>query len=89
MSIIYEIQYKPSFVRKFKKANPLLQEEILETIELLKDSKNHDKLRVHKLKGQLKDFHSCSVNYKHRIVIQFQKGTIIILLEVGDHSIYQ
>lgn len=89
LKIHYDIRYKPSFIRQFKKTNKDLQEEILETIELLKHSQNHQKIKVHKLSGKLKEFHSCSVNYRHRIVFMFEKDVIIILLEVGNHDVYQ
>lgn len=83
------IRYKPSFVREFKKLPVELQEEALERIDLFKDVENHQKLKVHKLKGRLKDFHSFSVTYSHRIVFSFDSKTEVVFLAIGSHDIYR
>lgn len=83
-----EIQYKPSFVKRFKKLEFSLQEEAYEKIELFKNTDNHQQLKVHKLKGKLKDFYSFSVNYKYRIVFRFIAEDLVDFLDIGDHSIY-
>ncbi|MDO8564556.1 MAG: type II toxin-antitoxin system mRNA interferase toxin, RelE/StbE family [bacterium] len=83
------ICFKPTFVRQFKKLDPLLQEEAFEKIELFKDPKNHGTLKVHKLHGPLKDRYSFSVNYKTRIVFNFLSETEAVLLTIGDHAIYR
>jgi len=57
------IGYKPSFVREFKKLPPDLQADALDKIEMFKDSGNHKRLKVHKLKGKLGNYHSFSVTY--------------------------
>jgi addiction module RelE/StbE family toxin len=89
MADLFEIRYKPTFVRRFKKLSNELQEEILETIEALKDRKRHERLRVHKLTGKLKNYHSCSVNFKYRMVFLFEEKHIIVLADVGDHDVYK
>lgn len=83
------VKYKPSFVREFKKLPSDLREEALERIELFKDIDNHKKLKVHKLKGRLKDFHSFSVTYSHRIVFEYESRETVVFLGIGDHSIYR
>lgn len=83
------ISYKPSFVREFKKLPGELQEEALERIDLFKDVKNHQKLKVHKLKGRLKDFHSFSVTYSHRIVFSYESKEEIVFIAIGDHDVYK
>ncbi len=84
-----KIIYAPKFVRAFGKLEESLKEEVLEKIELLKNNKNHQKLKVHKLHGRMKDYSSFSVNYKWRIVFQFESKNEIQLLAVGDHVVYQ
>lgn len=83
------IRYKPSFVREFKKLPNELRTEALERIELFKDLSNHQKLKVHKLKGRLKNFHSFSVTYSHRIVFSYESEGVVVFLAIGDHSVYQ
>ena len=83
-----EIIYLPSFVRQYKRLVPDLQEEVVEKIELFKNSKNHKQLKIHKLKGVLKGRHSFSVNYKTRIVFIYKSKKSVVLLAVGNHSVY-
>ena len=82
------VKYKPSFLREFKQLPPDLQEEALERIKLFKDKSNHKKLKVHKLKGRLKNFYSFSVTYSHRIVFEHEKEGVVFLA-IGDHDIYR
>jgi mRNA-degrading endonuclease YafQ of YafQ-DinJ toxin-antitoxin module len=84
-----EVGYKLIFIRQFGKLVPELQDEVENTIRLLKDSKNHKKLKVRKLRGGLKDCYSCSVNYSHRILFVYEGKKQITLIAVGDHSVYQ
>ncbi|MEZ4194824.1 MAG: type II toxin-antitoxin system RelE/ParE family toxin [Candidatus Paceibacterota bacterium] len=84
-----QILYKPSFVREFKKLPEELKEAALERIELFKDPSNHDKLKVHKLKGKLKDFYSFSATYSHRIVFMYEQKETVVFLAIGDHSVYK
>lgn len=84
-----EIGYKPGFIREFQKLEPALQQEVREKIELFKDKKNHEHLKVHKLKGSLKDRWSFSINYRYRIVFQWIDEDSVVLLAVGDHDVYK
>ena len=82
------INYKPSFIREFKRLPAGLQEEALERIELFKDAENHKKLKVHKLKGRLDDLYSFSVTYSHRIVFNYESKKEVVFLAIGDHGVY-
>ncbi len=79
---------KASFIRKMNALPNALSEEALEKIELLKETKNHRMLKVHKLHGPLAGLHSFSVNYKTRIVFEYISKKEIVLLSIGDHEIY-
>ena len=84
-----EILYKPSFIRDLNKLPNQLQEEVFEKIELFKDTENHNKLKVHKLKGKLHGSYSFSVNYSHRIVFEYDVKDIIIFIALGTHDVYR
>ena len=84
-----QISYKPSFLRDFKRLPKDLQEEAKERIDLFRDTKNHKKLKVHKLKGKLKEYYSFSVNYSHRIVITYETKQKIIFMAIGDPDVYK
>lgn len=84
-----EIGYKPSFLRDFKRLPVDLQEEAKERITLFKDVKNHQQLKVHKLKGKLKGRYSFSVTYSHRIVFSFETKQRVVFIAIGDHDVYK
>jgi plasmid maintenance system killer protein len=86
-----EVAFKPSFIRLYNKLPPLLQEEVLEKIDLLRETRNHKKLRVHKLHGRMKGLYSFSINYQYRIIFMFgdKKKLSAVLLTIGDHDLYQ
>ncbi|KKR84589.1 MAG: Plasmid stabilization system [Candidatus Uhrbacteria bacterium GW2011_GWA2_41_10] len=84
-----EVSYAPSFLRSLRSLTPLLCEEIVAKIDLFKDERNHTALRVHKLKGRLKDCYAFFVNYQFRVVFQFVgRPKRAYLLAVGDHDVY-
>lgn len=82
-----DITYAPSFIRRYKKLNPHLKEEVKDKIALFKDAENHKSLKVHKLGGTLDNTFSFTVNYKTRIVFEYGKDrNEANLLLVGDHD---
>ncbi len=85
---MYEIIYKPSFVRQYKKLPPALKIEIKEKINLFCQNPAHLFLKTHKLQGRLKEFHSFSVNYEYRILFQYESKKSAVLLAIGNHDIY-
>jgi len=68
--------------------NSSLFKETLEKIEEFQNYDNHKRMSVHKLHGKKKDFYSFSINYKYRILFQYNDKNTITLLTFGDHSIY-
>ncbi len=67
---------RPDLISQYKK-----------TLKLLEIEPNHPSLRLHPLKGKLKDLHSVSINISYRITLEFiiiKKE--IILVNVGHHD---
>lgn len=86
-----QVFYTPSFVRQYKKLSPSLRQEVKEKIEEFKQKKNHPKLKVHKLHGELRTFYGFSVNYKiHVVFFWADKNKKTVWLEaVGSHDVYR
>lgn len=84
-----EIGFTKAFLRQLKKLEPALQEEICEKVELFQVQPDHMSLKVHKLKGRLKDRYSFSVNYSYRGVFKYTSKTEVVLMAVGDHDVYK
>ena len=81
-----DIFYAPSFVRMYKWLPSSLKEEVKEKIDIFKKKENHIKLKVHKLKGNLQNTYSFSVNYQIRIVFEYENQHRVNLLYVGNHD---
>lgn len=80
------IRYAPTFVRMYKKLANSLKEEVKDRISLFKVKENHQKLKVHKLQSSLENIYSFSVNYKIRIVFEYENTETVNLLYVGSHD---
>lgn len=85
---MFEIVISKQFARQFRKLDPQLKEEVIAKLELLKNSTNHQSLKVHKLNGRMADKYSFSVNYKIRVIFSYPIPTEIFLLLVGSHDLY-
>jgi len=74
-------------LKKFLKKHPESLGRYIKTIELLEINPFHPSLRLHKLQGKLRIYHSVSINMKYRVVIDFViKEKEIILIDIGNHS---
>lgn len=84
----YTILFTPTFDRAVRKLDTRLLEAVSDAIEHLKDTRHHPRLKIHRLHGRLKAFHAASVDYRHRIVFRFVDTDSILLVDFGDHSVY-
>lgn len=83
-----QVSFKPSFIRQMNKLEKDLIDEVLYKIDILKNSNDYTTLKIHKLHGRMKDKWSFSVNYKIRIVFEYESKKEIVLLAIGDHDVY-
>ena len=81
-----EIEYTPRFQRSFKKLSSELQLIAWRKIEIFSRAQFHPALKTHKL--TVDELWAFSVDYKNRVIFQFYDGRII-LINIGDHSIYR
>ena len=88
--MIYKLIYTNSYIKrapKFIKKHPELLSQYGKTLKLLEIDPNHPSLRLHSLKGKLKDLYSISINISYRITLEFfVTEKEIILVNVGQHD---
>lgn len=80
--------WTPKFVKsveKFCKKNPELVERFKSTIRQIESEPFHPILKTHKLKGEMSQFYSCSINYYYRIIIEINQDSVV-LLNIGTHD---
>lgn len=86
--------WSSAFIRAFKRLvrqNPQLRSAIEETLQQLAEDPFNHSLRSHKLKGDLADRWSCSIDYSNRILFKFvtnpdSNEEEILLLTLGSHD---
>ena len=86
--------WSSTFIRKFKRLirqNPNLRISIEKTLQKLVDDPFQPSLRSHKLKGDLSNRWSCSIDYSNRILFKFvineeTQEEEILLLTLGSHD---
>ncbi len=74
-------------VIKFLKKHPEIFPKYEKTIFLLTSNPFHPSLRLHKLKGELSEYYSVSIDMDYRIILDFiivEKE--IILIDIGSHD---
>jgi addiction module RelE/StbE family toxin len=84
-----EVAFSLSFQRAFKKrikGNPALETRFWERLELFQNNPFDQKLRTHKLSGQLKDLWSFSIQYDLRVVFSLLEGDRALFVDIGTHE---
>jgi len=82
------IKAAPSFLRqanKVLKRNSRLKNKFKLTIEKLINDPFEPSLKTHKLKGDLKEFWSCSVTHETRLRFKITEDAIE-LMDIGPHD---
>jgi addiction module RelE/StbE family toxin len=74
-------------LKKFLKKHPDMLKKYEKTIYLLESTPYHPSLRLHKLKGNLNEFYSMSIDMNYRIIIDFVIiEDKIFLIDIGEHD---
>jgi toxin HigB-1 len=86
----YNLIYTDSYIikaKRFVRKHPELVKQYEKTLKILEIDPHHPSLRLHRLKGKLKDLYSISINVSYRITLEFYfKDYEIILVNVGHHD---
>ena len=87
---MYEIQFSKKYTKnakKFFKKHQDLKKRYFKTLDILQVNPFHPSLRLHKLQGNLKEYHSISLDLEYRIILDFIiVNEQIILVDIGNHE---
>jgi toxin HigB-1 len=88
-----KIGWSPKSIRAFKRMvrkNPQLRPLIEQALRQLAEDPFQPGLRTHKLKGDLANIWSCSIDYNYRILFEFVRDSdeeeAVLLLNIGTHD---
>jgi mRNA-degrading endonuclease YafQ of YafQ-DinJ toxin-antitoxin module len=84
-----DIFYAPEFKRDYKKLPEALQLLLKTRGRLFQQDPFHALLHTHKLTGALAPYWSFSVDSRNRVLFRFLGEGQVMLLRVGDHSLYR
>ena len=87
---MYEIFFTKKYekiAKNFFKKHKIKKAKYQKTINILQQNPFHPSLRLHKLKGNLKEYYSVSLNFEYRIILDFIiVENEIILIDIGSHD---
>jgi mRNA-degrading endonuclease YafQ of YafQ-DinJ toxin-antitoxin module len=85
------ISFDASFEKRFKKYKGQLtnteREKLKKRLEIFKENIFDERLKTHKLKGNLKDYYAFSISYSDRIVFKILNNEGVYFIEIGGHDI--
>ena len=87
--IFLKIFKTKDFEKSFAKLPPKIQIFSVKKISLFKNEPFNSSLKTHKLKGELQNFYSFSVNRQYRILFEFLDKNKFLLYDIGTHEIYK
>ncbi len=86
----YEIRLTDDFKKRaasFIKKHKNMYDRYEKTMRILKENPYYPSLRLHKLKGNLQEYYSVSINIEYRIVLEFIiVDKVIIPIDIGTHD---
>lgn len=83
------IRYAPEFKRDYKKLREGPRQAMKRRGVLFQENPFHPLLKTHKLAGKLAGIWAFSVDFRVRVLFEFIGENEVVLLRVGDHSIYR
>ena len=86
--MILIIQKTPRFNRTYRKLSEQQKRDFKKAVRLFLLDPFDRKIKTHKLRGQLKNFWSFSINFSDRVLFQFLGERAVMLYDIGDHDIY-
>jgi mRNA-degrading endonuclease YafQ of YafQ-DinJ toxin-antitoxin module len=82
------VYYSSHFEQAFRKLPSAIKKKAAEKEIIFRADVFDARLKTHKLKGELSDYWSFSVDFSHRILFEFQENCVVFL-DIGQHSIYR
>ena len=77
------------FEKSFDKLPQNVQLLAIKKIVLFKMDLFYPSLKTHKLKGELQNCHSFSVNRQYRVLFEFLSKRKVLFHDIGTHEIYK
>lgn len=84
-----KISRSSRFKRSFKKLPPYIQDDFDRRIKIFFKNPFDPSLHTHKLSGNLTDYYAFYLRDGYRVLFDFEKNDVVILVNVGSHDDYK
>ena len=84
-----KIFHHPRFEKAYRRLPLELKSKAEQKESVFRANPFDTRLDTHKLHGKLKSKWSFSIDYRYRILFEFDSAKNVTFLDVGDHAIYQ
>lgn len=84
-----EVYYSSQFNQSRKELPFNVIKKFIRKKRLFEKSPYHPTLRTHKLKGELKEYYSFSIDYSYRVLFKFMNKNKVLFIDIGTHEIYR
>lgn len=78
-----------NFIKAFKKLPKEIHRFCIEKEKNFKANPHDQRLKTHRLKGDLDGYWSYSINHQYRILFKFINQHDVIYFDIGTHEIYR
>lgn len=85
---IRQINFLPKFMKSWDVLPKEVQTKARKAIALFRTDPFYPSLRLHSLRGNLRNYWSISVDRKYRIILRID-GDIAHFFSIGNHAIYE
>ncbi len=83
-----KVYYTARFLRTFAKLESIIQTDVESAIDNFIHDTHNPQFRLHKLHGNMRQYHAFSANFSYRVIVKLEKGNAYFM-DVGDHSVYE
>ena len=83
------VHFSPHFFKSFQRLPRSIQVQAKKKDEWFRQNPFDQRLRIHKLKGELSGAWAYSINRRYRVLFRFLNGDEVIYYDVGTHDIYR
>jgi len=84
-----KIFYSPQFFHEYRQLPIGVKENAEKKEKIFRQNPLDKRLKTHKLKGKFADFWAFSVDFRYRIIFNFQNGKDVRFYVIGDHAVYR
>lgn len=84
-----EIYYHPQFEKAYRRLPPEVKSKAERKELIFRVDPFDARLDIHKLHGKLKSKWSFSIDYRNRVLFEFDSAKNVTFLDIGDHEIYR